>query len=194
MPTEPRRGASRAARGDRNKDGGPGRALDEETPGSSQANQQTSSAAVPAADFPETTKDKEFIVHRSNYNSSKITATAALDQVKEMAVSMQEKVDGGTGQSILRRTAKRLQASMEDAEVAVEEQILLGTKLMSLSSYLAVALADSDPAQATQANSIQVAIGAEIKPLKREVEKVYDEYAHLLDRAEEVVSSQASSQ
>ena len=45
---------------------------------------------------------------------------------------------------------------MEDAEVAVEEQILLGTKLMSLSSYLAVALADSDPTQATQANSIQL--------------------------------------
>ena len=38
-----------------------------------------------------------------------------------------------------------------------------------------------------------MAIGAEIKPLKRAVEKVYEEYAHLFDMAEEAVSSQASS-
>ena len=82
---------------------------------------------------------------------------------------------------------------MDDAEEAVDEQIILGTKLMSFSSYLAVALAESEPAQATQANGIQVAIRAELKPLRGEVERVYEEYAHLFDMAEEAVSSQASS-
>ena len=136
MPTETLRRSSRATGGAKGRGGGPAQASEVDTPGPSQASQQTSSTAVtmPAADFPETTKDKEFIVIRSNYNSSKITATAAMEQIREMALSMQEKVDGGTGESVLRRTARRLQASMEDAEYAVDEQIILGTKLMSFSS------------------------------------------------------------
>ena len=157
MPTEPPRRSGRNVGGGKGRGGGSAQAAELDAPDPGQASQQTSSTAVAmsAADFPETTKDKEFIVIRSNYNSSKITATAAMEQIREMALSMQEKVDGGTGESVLRRTAKRLQASMEDAEYAVDEQIILGTKLMSFSSYLAVALADSDPTQATQANSIQ---------------------------------------
>ena len=136
MPTEPPRRSGRTVGGGKGRGGGPAQASEVDTPGPSQASQQTSSTAVtmPAADFPEKTTDKEFIVNRSNYNSAKITATAAMEQVREMAVCMQEKVDGETGVSVLRRSARRLQASMDDAEEAVDEQIILGTKLMSFSS------------------------------------------------------------
>ena len=86
----------------------------------------------------------------------------------------------------------RLQEVKDKPEAAIDQQILLGTKLISFSSYLAVALAETDAAQATQANGIQVTIGEEIKPLMREVERIYDEYTNLFDMAEEAVS-QASS-
>ena len=124
-PPEPRRGASRHA-----KSKGAGTARESEVDNSDPGQpSQTSSAAVamPAADFPESTKDKEFIVIRSNYNSSKITAVAAMEQIQEMVLSMQGKVDAGAAESVLRRTAKRLQVSMENAEDAVDEQIVLGT-------------------------------------------------------------------
>lgn len=195
MPSETRRGASKATGGARNAQGGPAQASEGETPGPSQASQGTSSTAVriSADEFPESTKDKAFIVSRSNYNSAKMTANTSMEQVRDMAVTMQEKVQGEAAVSVLRRTAKRLQVSMNKAEDAIEEQIFLGTTLISFSSYLAVSLAETDPAQATQANAIQVAVGAEIKPLQKEVERVYEEYAHLFDMAEEAVSSQASS-
>ena len=126
MPTETRRGASQAAGGAKSTRGGQAQVSEGETPGSGQASQGTSSTAVriSAADFPETIKDKSFIVNRSNYNSAKMAATTAMEQVKEMAVNMQDKVQGETSASVLRRTAKRLQASMDnaDAEGAIEEQ------------------------------------------------------------------------
>ena len=170
-----RRGASTAPRGGRNAQAGPSQALDGDAAGPSQANQETGSTAdtLETADFPDKTTDKEFIVIRSKYNSAKMTATAAMTEVREKAVCMQEKVDGGTAVSVLKRSAMRLQASMDEAEEAVSEQLLLGTKLISFSSYLAVALADTDPTQATQANSIQLAVVGELKQLKRDVERVY---------------------
>ena len=142
MPTETRRGASQAAGGAKSTRGGQAQVSEGETPGSGQASQGTSSTAVriSAAEFPETTKDKAFIVNRSNYNSAKMAATTAMEQVKEMAVNMQDKVQGETAVSVLRRSAKRLQVSMDNAEDAVDEQILLGTTLISFSSYLAVSL------------------------------------------------------
>ena len=77
-----RRGASKASGGARNAQAGPAQAPDGENPGPSQ---ETSSTAVTlvAADFPEKTTDKEFIVIRSNYNSAKMTATAAMVEVRE---------------------------------------------------------------------------------------------------------------
>ena len=109
--------------------------------GPSQTRQETGSSAVTldAADFPEKTTDKEFIVLRSNYNSAKMIATASLEETREKAVCMKEKVEAGTASSILRRSAMRLQEGMDKAEAAIDEQILLGTKLISFSSYLAVA-------------------------------------------------------
>ena len=122
-----------------------------------------------------------------------MAANNALKQVTEMAVVMQEKTQGDSSASVLKRSARRLQASMYGAEEAVDEQILLGTKLVSLSSYLTITLADSDQAQASQANEIQVTVGAEIKPLRKNIDKLYDEYASLFDMAGEASSSQASS-
>ena len=83
-----RRGASTAPRGGRNAQAGPSQAPDGDNAGPSQASQETSSTAdtLVAADFPEKTTDKEFIVIRSKYNSAKMTATAAMIEVREKAV------------------------------------------------------------------------------------------------------------
>ena len=170
MP-DTRRGAGKGAGGGRGTAGGPAPAPEA---GPSQARQETGSSAatLDTADFPEKTTDKEFIVLRSNYNSAKMMATASLEETRKKAVSMQEKVEAGTAPSILRRAAMRLQEGMDKAEAAIDQQILLGTKLISFSSYLAVALVESDANQATQANGIQVAIGEEIKPLIGEVDRI----------------------
>ena len=76
-----RRGASKASGGARNAQAGPAQAPDGENPGTSQASQETSSTAVriSADQFPESTKDKDFIVNCSNYNSAKMTANTAIE-------------------------------------------------------------------------------------------------------------------
>ena len=97
-PPEPRRGATRQAK---SKGAGPARESEVDNSDPSQPSQTSSTAVTMAvADFPESTKDIEFIVIRSNYNSSKITAIAAMEQIKEMALSMQGKVDAGAAESV----------------------------------------------------------------------------------------------
>ena len=138
-------------------------------------------------------KDPAYLLARSNYNSAKMAANNAIELVTEMATRMHERTQGNATASVLRQCARRLQGGMDKAEEAVDGQILLGTELVSLSSYLALLLADSDSVQAGQADQIQLSVGAEIKPLRKNLDKIYDDYATLFDMAGEQVSSQGSS-
>ena len=159
------------------------------------ASYQTGSAAarIQTAGAPVSMKDPSYLLARSNYNSAKMAANNAIELVTEMATRMHERTQGNATASVLKQCARRLQGSMDKAEDAVDGQILLGTELVSLSSYLALLLADSDSVQAGQADQIQLSVGAEIKPLRKNLDKIYDEHATLFDMAGEQVSSQGSS-
>ena len=156
---------------------------------------QTGSAAarIQTAGAPVSMKDSAYLLARSNYNTAKIAANNAIELVTEMATRMEERAQGNATASVLRQSARRLQGGMDKAEEEVDGQILLGTELVSLSSYLALLLADLDSVQAGQADQIQLSVGAEIKPLRKNLDKIYDEHATLFDMAGEQASSQGSS-
>ena len=78
---------------------------------------------------------------------------------------------------------------MSKAQAYVEEVIMLGTKLMYVSSYLAILLSDTDPDQAVKTEEVQLGVMADLKPFQGKLDSIYDQYIFPLSSEQEAAVS-----